>query len=122
MRPGSRERIATVEEAVIEAAKACDPDGRSDGVTALVESFEDDERLATAVDDLAEELRSTAEEIDPDGLDPAVLAAAATAHWLATNPGDADRPAEAVREGARLFFGGEPPAEVADWLGERDLE
>ena len=121
MRPGSREQIGTVEEVVKDAAKACDPEGISEAVTAFVESFEGDERPATAVDDLADELRSTARELDPAGLDPAVLVAAATAHWLSTNPGDRDRPEDAIREGARLFFAGDAPPEVADWLAERGL-
>ena len=71
--------------------------------------------------DLADELRSTARELDPAALEPAVLATAATAHWLATNPGDVDRPEHAVREGVRLFFAGDPPPEVADWLEGRGL-
>ena len=121
MRPGSREQVATVEEVVKAAARACDPERASDAVTAFVESFEEDDRPATAVDDLADELRSTARELDPAALEPAVLATAATAHWLATNPGDVDRPEHAVREGVRLFFAGDPPPEVADWLEGRWL-
>lgn len=121
MRPGSRDQIETVEETVKDAVKACDPDGGSEGATAFLESFEGDDRPATAADDLGDELRSTAREIDPDGLDPAVLTVAATAFWLATNPGDRDRPEHAIHEGAALFFAGEPPAEVAEWLAERDL-
>jgi hypothetical protein len=121
MRPGSRERIATVEEVVKDAARACDPEADSDVVRAFVESFEGDDRPATAVDDLADELRSTARELDPAGLEPAALGTAATAHWLATNPDDRDRPEHAVREGARLFFAGDPPPEVADWLAGRGL-
>jgi hypothetical protein len=121
MRPGSREHVATVEEVVRDAAKTCDPDGTNGAITAFVESFEDDSRPATSVDDLDDELRSTARELDPAGLAPAVLAAAASAYWLATNPGDRDRPEHAVREGVRLFFAGDPPEEVAGWLVERGL-
>lgn len=122
MRPGSREEPLTVEQAVREAAGACDPEQLSLGVTALIESFEDDVRPATAPEGLEEELRSAAREIDPDGREPEVAVTAATAHWLATNPGAADDPERAIREGARLFFGDDVPQPVADWLGERGLE
>ena len=116
MRPGTRDEILTVEDAVGAAAAACDPEQDEEGVTALVASFEDDERPATAVEDLEGELHSAAKEIDPDGLDPVVAATAATAHWLATNPGDAGEPERAIREGARLFFGDDVPPGVSDWL------
>lgn len=121
MRPGSRERPLTVDAVVREAARACDPEQRSEGVTALVESFEDDERPATAPENLAGELRSAAREIDPDGLEPEVALAAATAHWLATNPGDGDDRERAIREGARLFFGDDVPDSVSGWLEARGL-
>lgn len=121
MRPASRKRSLTVDEVVREAARACDPEQRAEGVTALVESFEDDERPATAPDDLAGELRSAAREIDPDALEPEVAVAAATAYWLATNPGDGDDAKRAIREGARLFFGDEAPASVSGLLEARGL-
>ena len=104
MRPGARERVMTVEQAVHAAARAVDPDQNSEGVAAFVVAFEDDERPATAPEDLAGELRSAAEEIDPEGADPDVGSVAATAYWLVTNPGDADDPERAIREGRRLFF------------------
>jgi hypothetical protein len=121
MRPGSRDSIVTVEQAVQRAARACDPDGAEGGVTALVESFEGDERPATAAEDLAGELRSAARQIDPEGLDPAVPITAATANWLATNPADGERPERAIREGARLFFAEDAPAPVSKWLEARGL-
>ena len=120
MRPGDREGIATVEEAVRDAMTAVDPEQRSDGVTALFESFEDDERPATAASELAEELRTTAHGIDPDFLDPRVWGAAATAFWLATNPADADNPEHAIQEGVRLFFGDDVPDRVSEWLENGD--
>ncbi|HEX2129484.1 MAG TPA: hypothetical protein VHF58_09745 [Solirubrobacterales bacterium] len=105
MRPGAREEILTVVQTVQAAARAVDPDQGSEGVTAFLLVFEDDERPATAPEDLRGEFRSAAEEIDPDGTDPDVGTVAATAYWLATNPGDADDPERAIREGRRLFFG-----------------
>ena len=103
MRPGTRDGAITVEEAVQTAARATDPGQASEGVTALLLAFEGDERPATAPDDLTEELRSAAREIDPEGSDPVVARTAAAANWLATNPGDANDPERVIREGSRLF-------------------
>jgi hypothetical protein len=103
MRPGTRDGTITVEEAIQTAARATDPDQTSEGVTALVLAFEGDDRPATVPEDLTEELRSAAREIDPEDQDPAVVRTAAAANWLATNPGDATDPERVVREGERLF-------------------
>lgn len=119
MRPGDHERILTVSEIVRDAAAVCDPDGTATAVTALYEAFEDDDRPATAVEDLRGELFSSVEGIDPDGDEPAAAATAATALWLATNPSQAGSGDHALREGVRLAFEGEPPEPVAAWLAER---
>lgn len=121
MRPGSRERVLSVEETVRQAARVCDPEHGSDAAAALVESFEGDERPATAPEDLAAELRSVARNIDPEALQPEVWVAAATAHWLATNSSAAADPERAIREGVRLFFGDDAPGPVSDWLAIRGL-
>lgn len=121
MRPGSRDRILTVDDAVASAAQMCDPEQASEGVTGFVSSFEDDERPATSVDDLRGELASAAREIDPEGDDPAVAVTAATASWLATNPGDVDDPERAIREGARLYFRDSTPEAAGRWLQRRGL-
>lgn len=118
MRPAKRDQAPTVAEAVRDAARACDPEEASTGVAELVESLDDD-RPATAVEDLRGELLGAAEAIDPDRLEPEVAVTAATAVWLATNPRDADRPEHAIREGARLCFAGEAPEPVARWLESR---
>ena len=52
-------------QVVSRAAAICDPAGSDIAVTALIESFEDDERPTTAVSDLAGELGSTVGGIDP---------------------------------------------------------
>lgn len=122
MRPGSRERIPTVEEAVTGAARLCDPEPGADGLSAFVRSFEGDDRPATASADLIGELRSTADSIDPEGLEPAVHATAATAAWIATNPSSVDDPETAIREGVRLFYSGKVPASVSDWLVARGID
>src|SRR5919109_2454163 len=105
MRPSTREPILTVDDAVRAGARVADPEEQSEGVTALIESFEGDDRPATAAGDLHGELETTVEEIDPDGLDPQVAIAAASASWLATKPDDAQDPDRAVREGVRSFYG-----------------
>jgi len=122
MRPGSRETIPTISEVVREAAAICDPEGTDTAVTGFFESFEDDDRPATAAEDLQGELLSTVRGIDPAGDSPVALAAAAAAVWLATNPGQAGNGDHVLREGSRLVFEGDPPEQLADWLAKRGVE
>lgn len=122
MKPGTRETIPTVSEVVREAAAIVDPEGADDAITAFFESFEDDDRPTTATEDLRGVLFSTVEGIDPEGDDPAALAAAAAAFWLSTNPGQADIGDHVLREGVRLAFEGNPPEPLADWLAARGVE
>lgn len=117
MRTGDHETIPTVFEVVRDAAVICDPDARDTVVTALVEGFEDDDRPATAAEDLAGELLRTARAIDPE--DPAALATAASAAWLATNPGQADDGDLVLREGVRFVFADDPPITLSEWLEQR---
>jgi hypothetical protein len=122
MKPGSRETIPTISEVVREAAAICDPEGTDTAVTGLFESFEDDDRPTTAAEDLRGELLSSVRGIDPEGDNPAALAAAAAAVWLATNPSQADNGDHVLREGTRLVFEGDPPAPLAQWLTGRGVE
>jgi hypothetical protein len=122
MKPGDHERIPTVSQAVRDAVVISDPDGAEEGVTAFLESFEDDDRPATAVDDLLGELLGTARGIDANGEQPALAAAAATAAWLATNPSQAGAGDHAVREGVRLAFQGSPPEPLREWLDQRGID
>lgn len=78
MKPGTRETIPTVSEVVRDAAAICDPDGSETAVTALFTSFEDDDRPATAAEDLAGELLETVRGIDAEGDPPEPLE-----EWLA---------------------------------------
>lgn len=121
MKPGDRTRIPTVAEAVRDATAICDPEGTDTVVTALFEAFEDDERPATAAEDLGGELGETVSGIDPDGDSPAAAMAVACAVWLATNPDQAHAHEHVLREAARLRFEGEPPEHVGDWLAERGV-
>jgi hypothetical protein len=122
MKPGSRETIPRISEVVRDAAAICDPEGVDSAVTAMFEAFEDDDRPATAVEDLPGVLLSTARGLDPDGDSPAAAATAAAAVWLATNPRQADEGDRVLREGVRLVFDGTPPESLGGWLAERGVE
>jgi hypothetical protein len=122
MKSGDHERIPAVSEAVRDAVAICDPDGAEVGVTAFFESFEDDDRPATAAEDLLGELLGTARAIDPEDDQPVVAATAATAAWLATNPAQSDAGDQALREGVRLAFQGQPSEALREWLDQRGVE
>lgn len=123
MRPGDRTEVPTVSEIVTKAAAICDSDGGDAAVRGLIDSFEDDDRPASAVEDLRGELASTERGIDPDQDTPAAQMTVAAAIWLSTNPDQGHHHADHVlREASRLYFHGEPPADVADWLRERGIE
>ena len=119
MKPGDRTTIPTVAEVVRDGAAICDPEGTDTAVTALFEAFEDDDRPATASEDLAAELLGTVDGIDPNGDSPAARMAAASAAWLATNPEQEHEAEQVLRESARLVFDGDPPEPVAAWLAAR---
>jgi hypothetical protein len=121
MRPGDRHEIPTVSEAVSRAAAICDPAAADGAVTALVASFELDDRPATAVDDLAGVLGSTVGGVDPEGDSPAASAAAAVAFWLASNPDPGDDRELVLRESVRLGFGDKVPGDVTAWLSEQGV-
>jgi len=117
VRTGNREPIPTVAEAVTKAAAICDPNGEDTAVRGLIDSFEDDDRPISAVEDLQGELASVEEGIDPDGENPAAEMTVAAAIWLSTNPDQEHHHRERVlRESARLYFHDDPPRHVADWL------
>ena len=123
MRPGDRSGIPTVAEIVTKAAAITDPDGDDAAVRGLIDSFEDDDRPATAVEDLTDELSSTERGIDPDQDTPAAQMTVAAAIWLSTNPDQENHHREHVmREAARLHFRGDPPPDVTDWLAERGID
>jgi hypothetical protein len=123
MRTGDREPIPTVSEAVREAAAICDPNGADAGVRGLIDSFEDDDRPVTAVEGFEEELTSVERGIDPDQDTPAAQMTVAAAIWLSTNPDQEHHQQEHVlRESALLYFHGDPPADVAEWLREAGID
>jgi hypothetical protein len=122
VKPGNRETIPTISEAVREATAMVDPEGTDTAVIGFFESFEDDDRPTTAAEDLQGELLSTVRGIDPEGDDPAALAAAAAAFWLATNPAQADNGDHVLREAVRLVFAGNPPEPLSEWLASRGID
>jgi hypothetical protein len=121
MTPGSHERIPTVSEVVREGTAIADPNGTETAADALYDSFEDDDRPATAAENLAGELLETVRAIDPEEDEPAAWAAAAAAVWLATNPSQVDKGDHVIREGVRLVFDAKPPEPLAEWLEERGI-
>jgi hypothetical protein len=117
-------RTPTVFEAVRDAAALVDPGDDDDAIMALYEIFEDDDRPVTAVEDLTGLLISTAEGIDPEGDDGAVLTAAAAAAWIALHPRDRNEehdPDHVLREGVRKAFGKHVPPQVVDYLASRGI-
>jgi hypothetical protein len=117
-------RTPTVSEAVRDAAAIVDPGDADDAITALYEIYEDDDRPVTAVEDLPGTLVATAEGIDPEGDDGAVLAAAAAAAWIGMHPRDRNEEHEAdhvLREGVRMAFHKHVPPQVADYLAGRGV-
>jgi hypothetical protein len=122
MPESSHHRTPTVSEAVRDGAALVDPGDGDGAIRALYEIYEDDDRPVTAVEDLAGTLVATAEGIDPEGDDGAVLAAAAAAAWVGLNPRDRneDRNVDHVlREGVRMAFGKKVPPQVESYLAGR---
>jgi hypothetical protein len=125
MPQGDHNRTPTVSEAVRDAAAIVDPGDADDAIKALYEIYEDDDRPVTAVEDLAGTLVATAEGIDPEGDDGALLACAAAAAWIGMHRHDRNEEHQAdhvLREGVRAAFGKQPPRQVADYLASRGID
>jgi hypothetical protein len=124
MPESSHHRTPTVSEAVRDGAALVDPGDADGAITALYEIYEDDDRPVTAVEDLAGTLVATAEGIDPEGDDGAVLAAAAAAAWVGLNPRDRNEDHNVdhvLREGVRMAFGKEAPKQLREYLSGRGV-
>jgi hypothetical protein len=124
MPQGDHQRTPTVSEAVRDAAALVDPGDADGAIMALQEIYEDDDRPVTAVEDFPGTLVATAEGIDPEGDDGAVLACAAAAAWLGMHPHDRNEDREAdhvLREGVRMAFGKDLPRQVAEYLSGRGV-
>ena len=113
----------TVSEVVKEAVALCDPDGVDEACSQLLLAFEDDDRAAIGLGDtLAEELRTSADGLDPEHDSPAVEVAAAVAAFLATDPSGGSGDEATIREAARIAWGDDPPPHVADWLADQGVD
>ena len=122
-RPYLETDVPTVAEVVRRAVALCDPDGHDPAVTELETAFEDDDRSAPGLGDaLAEELRTTAEGLDPEGDSGAVEMTAAVASFLATKPQGGDDRVDTLRVAARVAWGDQPPASVRAWLADHGVE
>jgi hypothetical protein len=124
MPESSHHRTPTVSEAVRDGAAIVDPGDADDAIMALYEIYEDDDRPVTAVEDLAGTLVATAEGIDPEGDDGAVLTAAAAAAWIGLNPRDRNEDHNVdhvLREGVRMAFGKKAPPQVEAYLASRGI-
>src|SRR6195952_713960 len=124
MPESSHHRTPTVSEAVRDASALVDPGDADGAITALYEIYEDDDRPVTAVEDLVGTLVATAEGIDPEGDDGAVLAAAAAAAWIGVHPRDRNEDREGdhvLREAARMAFGKDAPPQVRTYLEGRGI-
>lgn len=115
--------VPTVSEVVSRAVALVDPDGGDAALAGLLEAYEDDDRAAPGLGDpLAEELRTTAAGLDPEGDSAAVRIAAAVAFFLSTKPqGGEDDPAT-LRVASRIEWGDDPPESVAAWLAGRGVD
>jgi hypothetical protein len=122
MSRGSHVRIPTVSEVVREATAIADPEGTETAVKALYDGFEDDDRPATAAENLTRDLLNTVRAIDPEEDEPAAWAAAAAAVWLARHPSQVDKGDRVLREGVRRVFKGDPSEPLAEWLEARGIE
>jgi hypothetical protein len=125
MPQGDHNRTPTVSEAVRDAAAIVDPGDADDAIKALYEIYEDDDRPVTAVEDLAGTLVATAEGIDPEGDDGALLACAVAAAWIGMHAHDRNEEHQAdhvLREGVRAAFGKQSPRQVADYLASRGID
>ena len=115
--------VPTVSEVVSRAVALVDPDGGDDAMAALLEAYEDDDRAAPGLGDaLAEELRTTAAGLDPEGDSAAVRVAAAVAFFLSTKPRGGEDDAATLRVAARVEWGDDPPENVSAWLAGRGVE
>src|ERR1700743_544659 len=124
MPESSHHRTPTVSEAVRDGAALVDPGDADDAIMALYEIYADDDRPVPAVAALAGTLIATAEGIDPEGDDGAVLAAAAAAAWIGMHPRDRHEDHEAdhvIRAAVRASLDKEIRSKVRDSLSGRGI-
>ena len=112
----------TVSEVVHEAVGLTDPDGHDDAIASILTAFEDDDRPARGVEDIAEVMGSTARGVDPEGDSPGARVTAAVATFLATQPEGGDDRHSTLRVAVRTAYGDAVPEPVVEWLREEGVE
>lgn len=107
----------TLAEIVHRAVEVSDPGGNEEGVTELLQRFEDRDEPVTSLSDIEAELLDAKARIDPQDEDPAAMMAMAVAVYLAHRRTElAGSREELLRLAARAEYDGNPPPQVADWL------
>ena len=113
----------SVSDVVRRAVAIVDPDGSDPIAPELLLAFEDDDRAAVGLGDaLWDELRTTAEGLDPEQTSGAAATTAAVAFFLSTQPEGGDNDTATIREAVRVAWHGDPPAHVSAWLAAQGLE
>jgi hypothetical protein len=111
-----------VSDLVRRAVEICDPADEDAALGDFERALEDDDRPASAVDNLDEHLAVIVEGIDPDIENPAVSMAVAVVLYLARRRDEIDDdPEDILRLAARAEWKGDPPSAVLDWLAERGV-
>ncbi len=123
MRPADRRTTPSVFEVVQRAVEICDPDGHDDALADFLQAFEDRDEPATALGaDRDREFFETAERVQGDLPDAALVMAAAVATYLSFRRDEIDDdPDDILRLAARAEFENVPP-DVADWLADAGVE
>jgi hypothetical protein len=113
----------TVSDVVRRAVALVDPDGADPLAPELLVAFEDDDRAALGLGgSLWDELRTTAEGLDPEATSGATAVAAAVAFFLSTKPAGGDDGTGTIREAARVAWQGHPPEHVHAWLADQGVD
>ena len=73
-------------------------------------------------DSLGEELRTSVDGLDPEHDSAAAEVAAAVAFYLSTKPSGGSSDEATIREAVRVRWGGDVPANVADWLAAQGVD
>ncbi len=119
---GSDPQTPTFAEVVRRAVEVCDHKDAGDGLTLLLETFEDRDQPISAVAEVQRELAEAAGRVDPQGDDPALVMAQAVATYLAYRRTELRRdPEDLMRRAAQAEFDGHPPEPVAGWLASRGV-
>ena len=124
MRPArARGNPPSLADVVHRAAEVVDPDGAEDGVSDLLQRFEDRDEPVTAEADVELEIAEAKGAVDPQDEDPVVVMMAAVATYLAFRRTEIARGREELlRLAGRAEFDGNPPEPVAGWLAEQGVE